>query len=113
MLRVLFTGGGTAGHVTPNMAVMEMAGEHNWNVAYVGSASGIERQMVSDLGIPYFIVASGKLRRYFSWRNLVEPLFLLWGVAQSAVLCRRWKPDAVFSKGGFGDSVQPTSLGDS
>ena len=101
MPRVLFTGGGTAGHVTPNIALMERAGDHNWDIAYVGSASGIEREMVRGLGIPYFIVASGKLRRYFSWRNFVDPLLLFWGVAQSAILCRRWKPDAVFSKGGF------------
>jgi UDP-N-acetylglucosamine--N-acetylmuramyl-(pentapeptide) pyrophosphoryl-undecaprenol N-acetylglucosamine transferase len=101
MPRVLFTGGGTAGHVTPNIALLEAATGKNWEVAYVGSAAGIEREMISALGVPYYPVASGKLRRYFSWQNFIEPFFILWGVLQSVVLCLHWRPDAVFSKGGF------------
>jgi UDP-N-acetylglucosamine--N-acetylmuramyl-(pentapeptide) pyrophosphoryl-undecaprenol N-acetylglucosamine transferase len=101
MPRVLFTGGGTAGHVTPNIALLEAAADKNWEVAYVGSAAGIEREMIGALGISYYPVASGKLRRYFSWKNFVDPLFILWGLLQSVALCLRLRPDAVFSKGGF------------
>lgn len=101
MPRVLFTGGGTAGHVTPNIALLEAAIGKNWEVAYVGSAAGIEREMIGALGIPYYPVASGKLRRYFSWQNFFDPFFILWGMLQSVVLCLRLRPDAVFSKGGF------------
>jgi UDP-N-acetylglucosamine--N-acetylmuramyl-(pentapeptide) pyrophosphoryl-undecaprenol N-acetylglucosamine transferase len=98
---VLFTGGGTAGHVTPNIAVLEAASCKSWEVAYVGSAAGIEREMIGALGIPYYSVASGKLRRYFSWQNFIDPFFILWGLVQSVALCLRLRPDAVFSKGGF------------
>ncbi len=101
MPRVLFTGGGTAGHVTPNIALLEAAIGKNWELAYVGSTAGIEREMIGALGIPYYPVASGKLRRYFSWQNFIDPFFILWGMLQSIVLCLRLRPDAVFSKGGF------------
>ena len=101
MPRVLFTGGGTAGHVTPNIALLEAASGKSWEVAYVGSAAGIEREMIGALGIPYYAVASGKLRRYFSWQNFIDPFCILWGLVQSVALCLRLRPDAVFSKGGF------------
>ena len=101
MARVLFTGGGTAGHVTPNIALLEAATDRSWEVAYVGSADGIEREMIGALGIPYYTVASGKLRRYFSWQNCIDPFFVFWGLVQSVALCLRLRPDAVFSKGGF------------
>jgi UDP-N-acetylglucosamine--N-acetylmuramyl-(pentapeptide) pyrophosphoryl-undecaprenol N-acetylglucosamine transferase len=101
MTRVLFTGGGTAGHVTPNIALLEAASGKRWELAYVGSAAGIEREMIGTLGIPYYCVSSGKLRRYFSWKNFIDPFFIIWGLVQSVVLCLRLRPDAVFSKGGF------------
>jgi UDP-N-acetylglucosamine--N-acetylmuramyl-(pentapeptide) pyrophosphoryl-undecaprenol N-acetylglucosamine transferase len=101
MPRVLFTGGGTAGHVTPNIALLEAAKSKSWEVAYVGSAEGIEREMIGAMGVAYYSVSSGKLRRYFSWQNFIDPFFILWGILQSLVLCFRWRPDVVFSKGGF------------
>ena len=101
MPRVLFTGGGTAGHVTPNIALLEAAKDKSWEVAYVGSAAGIEREMIGALGVPYYCVASGKLRRYFSWKNFIDPFFIILGLVQSIALCFRLRPDAVFSKGGF------------
>jgi len=101
MFRVLFTGGGTAGHVTPNIALLEAASGKSWGVAYVGSADGIEREMIGAMGVPYYPVASGKLRRYFAWQNFIDPCLIFWGVLQSLVLCLRLRPDAVFSKGGF------------
>jgi UDP-N-acetylglucosamine--N-acetylmuramyl-(pentapeptide) pyrophosphoryl-undecaprenol N-acetylglucosamine transferase len=87
--------------VTPNIALLEAAIGKNWDVAYVGSTAGIEREMIGVLGIPYYAVASGKLRRYFSWQNFIDPFFILWGMLQSLVLCLRLRPDVVFSKGGF------------
>ncbi|MDC0068892.1 undecaprenyldiphospho-muramoylpentapeptide beta-N-acetylglucosaminyltransferase [Gammaproteobacteria bacterium] len=101
MLRVLFTGGGTAGHVTPNIALLEAAIGKKWDVSYVGSNAGIEREIIGGMGIPYYAVESGKLRRYFSWQNFIDPFFILWGMLQSVLLCLRLRPDAVFSKGGF------------
>lgn len=99
--RIIFTGGGTAGHVTPNIALMEALVEDNWVVNYVGSNKGIERQLIAPLGVPFHGIATGKLRRYFSWQNFIDPLFILWGFLQSLVLCLRLRPDVVFSKGGF------------
>ena len=87
--------------MTPNIALLEAAIDKSWDVAYVGSTAGIEREMIGALGIPYYAVASGKLRRYFSWQNFIDPFFILWGMLQSLVLCLRLRPDVVFSKGGF------------
>jgi len=98
---ILFTGGGTAGHVTPNLALIHAARARGWQVSYVGSAQGIEHEMVQAQQVPYFAVASGKLRRYFDWQNFIDPFKLLLGVCQAFVLCLRLKPDVVFSKGGF------------
>lgn len=101
MPHVFFTGGGTAGHVTPNIALIEGARVRGWQVDYVGSRSGIEGDMIRPLGLPFHHVASGKLRRYFSWQNFVDPLLIVLGVFQSLWLCLRRRPDVVFSKGGF------------
>ena len=100
-LRVLFTGGGTAGHVTPNIALIEAARTRGWQVSYAGSGKGIEREMMARIDVPFRAVASGKLRRYFSWENFIDPFRIAWGVLQSLWLCLSVKPDVVFSKGGF------------
>ena len=100
-MRILFTGGGTAGHVTPNLALIEVAREKGWQMLYVGTKSGIEREMIGRVGIDYHPIASGKLRRYFSWQNFIDPFRILWGLVQSVWICVRQKPDLVFSKGGF------------
>ncbi len=97
---LVFTGGGTAGHVTPNLALIEQL-KSDFEIAYVGSKRGVEQQMVTAKKIPYHAVRSGKLRRYFSWQNLRDPFNLMVGIVQSAVLLRRLKPKLVFSKGGF------------
>lgn len=100
-MKVLFTGGGTAGHVTPNIALMEAARQKGWELLYLGSPDGIEGGIIGPLGVPFHAVQSGKLRRYFSWKNLLDPLRVLVGLLQSLVICLREKPDRVFSKGGF------------
>lgn len=101
MVHLLFTGGGTAGHVTPNLALIEAVSEMDWRVSYAGSAHGIEREMVSEVGVDFHAVSSGKLRRYFSWENFIDPFRIVFGVLQSLLLCLRLRPDVVFSKGGF------------
>lgn len=98
---IIFTGGGTAGHVIPNIPIIEALKQKHWTVEYIGSSKGIERDMMKALDVPFHSVRSGKLRRYFSFRHLLEPLNILVGIMQSWWLLFRKKPNLVFSKGGF------------
>lgn len=98
---IVFTGGGTAGHVTPNIALIKEFRKEGWNVEYIGSVSGIEKEMIEPLDIPFHGVSSGKLRRYFSLKNLLDPFKIILGIIQSFLLFYKIKPDVVFSKGGF------------
>jgi UDP-N-acetylglucosamine--N-acetylmuramyl-(pentapeptide) pyrophosphoryl-undecaprenol N-acetylglucosamine transferase len=100
-MKILFTGGGSAGHVTPNIALIERARSEGWECVYVGSRAGIEKEIVEPLEIPYYPIASGKLRRYFDWQNFIDPFYILVGIIQSLFICLRDRPDVVFSKGGF------------
>lgn len=99
--KIIFTGGGTAGHVTPNIALIDALQSEGWCINYVGSKHGIEETMIKSMKIPYHAVCSGKLRRYFSWKNFIDPLKILLGIWQSYWLMRRIKPHIIFSKGGF------------
>jgi UDP-N-acetylglucosamine--N-acetylmuramyl-(pentapeptide) pyrophosphoryl-undecaprenol N-acetylglucosamine transferase len=101
MKKIVLTGGGTAGHVTPNIALISSLQKSGWQVEYIGSHDGIERQLITDLGIPYYGIASGKLRRYIDWQNFTDPFKVLKGIVDAFCLIRKIKPDAVFSKGGF------------
>ena len=102
MKRIVLTGGGTAGHVTPNLALIPPLQKQGWEVHYIGSEDGIERTLVKDLpGVTYHCIAAGKLRRYADVRNLTDPFRVIKGVGQSARLLGRIKPDIVFAKGGF------------
>jgi len=101
MIRILFTGGGTAGHVNPNLALIKLLEKKGCNIAYIGSKDGVEQRMVTARHIPYYSVRSGKLRRYFSWQNFIDPFNLLIGIFQSYRIIRRLKPNVIFSKGGF------------
>ncbi|MCH9762946.1 MAG: undecaprenyldiphospho-muramoylpentapeptide beta-N-acetylglucosaminyltransferase [Gammaproteobacteria bacterium] len=98
--KLVFTGGGTAGHVTPNLALIDGLSA-DFEMAYMGSMHGVEHQIITDKKIAYYAVRSGKLRRYFSWKNFKDPFNLVIGVIQSAFILRRLKPRLVFSKGGF------------
>lgn len=100
-MKILFAGGGSAGHVTPSIAVIERLRSEGWDVRYVGSRTGIEREIISRLGIPYFNIPTGKLRRYFSWQNFLDPFLVIAGMFKSLFICVRERPDIVFSKGGF------------
>lgn len=95
------TGGGTAGHVTPNIALFPYLKENGFDIIYVGSYEGIEKKLVSEQGIAYEGISSGKLRRYFSLKNFTDPFRVLKGFGEAKKLMKKHKPDVVFSKGGF------------
>lgn len=99
--KIVLTGGGTAGHVTPNLALIEVLQSEGWKIDYIGSADGVEKGMVEAMKIPFHAIKTGKLRRYFSWKNFLDPFNVILGMLQSILLLRRLKPDVVFSKGGF------------
>jgi len=100
--RIVLTGGGTAGHVTPNLALLPYLFKDNWDIHYVGTKDGIERDLVSRFEyVRYHSIQSGKLRRYVDLRNLTDPLKVLFGIAQSLFLISRTRPSVIFSKGGF------------
>lgn len=102
MKTIVLTGGGTAGHVTPHLALLPRLQAGGWLVHYIGTEAGIERGMMEAReGILYHVISSGKLRRYFSWRNLSDPFRVLAGFFQSVGILGKIKPDLVFSKGGF------------
>lgn len=98
---IFFTGGGSAGHVTPNIALIEQLQKEGFHTAYVGSEHGIEASLIKPLHIPYYAISTGKLRRQWDWRNLLTPWQVVHGIWQSFWLCRRHKPGLLFSKGGF------------
>jgi UDP-N-acetylglucosamine--N-acetylmuramyl-(pentapeptide) pyrophosphoryl-undecaprenol N-acetylglucosamine transferase len=98
---ILFTGGGSAGHVTPNIALIEKFQKNNWNIVYFGSFNGIEKKLISKLGINYYAISTGKLRRYFSWQNFIDPLKIAIGIIQTLIWCIKLRPAVIFSKGGF------------
>lgn len=98
--KIFFTGGGSAGHVTPNIALMEYLRGRKWGVCYVGSTDGIDRNLIERLHIPYYGISTGKFRRPFSWKNLLDPFLVILGMVQSLILCLKYNPDIVFSKGG-------------
>ena len=101
MKHIVLTGGGTAGHVTPNIALIPRLKELGYEISYIGSLDGIEKKLIEELNIPYYGIASGKLRRYFDLKNFSDPFKVLKGYAQSRKLLKKLKPDVIFSKGGF------------
>ena len=101
MKRILLTGGGTAGHVTPNIALLPRLRELGYDISYMGSYEGIERRLIEELQIPYYGISSGKLRRYFDPKNFTDPFKVLKGCIEARRIIRKLQPDVVFSKGGF------------
>lgn len=100
---IFFTGGGTAGHVTVNLALLPRFRQEGWQVGYMGSYDGIERQLVDHIEpkVPYYPISTGKLRRYFDLQNFKDPFKVLKGIVQAYFIIRKQKPDIIFSKGGF------------
>ena len=101
MKKIVMTGGGTAGHVTPNIALFPRLQEMGYDIHYIGSYTGIEKQLIEDQGIKYYGISSGKLRRYFDPKNFSDPAKVVKGYFQAKQLLKKIKPDIVFSKGGF------------
>lgn len=101
MKHIVLTGGGTAGHVTPNIALIPALQEKGYQISYIGSYNGIEKKLIEELGIPYYGISSGKLRRYFDPKNFSDPFRVLKGFSEAKKLLKQLKPDVVFSKGGF------------
>lgn len=98
---IVFTGGGTAGHVTPNLALMQAAENEGWRIYYIGSKNSVEQSMMLACNTPFYAIQSGKLRRYFSWKNFFDPFKILLGIGQAYRLLQKLETDVVFSKGGF------------
>jgi len=101
MKKIVMTGGGTAGHVTPNIALFPALQKEGYEISYIGSYEGIEKRLIEEQGVPYYGISSGKLRRYFDPKNFSDPFKVLKGYHQSVRLLKKLKPDVVFSKGGF------------
>jgi UDP-N-acetylglucosamine--N-acetylmuramyl-(pentapeptide) pyrophosphoryl-undecaprenol N-acetylglucosamine transferase len=98
---LILTGGGTAGHVTPNLALIPKLEELEVEIFYVGRKSGIERGLLEKTDVPYYGISAGKLRRYFDLRNISDIFLVGAGFVQSFFLLRKLRPQVVFSKGGF------------
>ena len=101
MKKIVMTGGGTAGHVTPNIALMPALKEAGYEISYIGSHNGIEKGLIEAQNIPYYGISSGKLRRYFDPKNFSDPFRVLKGYTEALGLMHKLKPNIVFSKGGF------------
>ena len=102
MKKIVLTGGGTLGHVTPHLSLIPHLLQAGYEIHYIGTEKGMEAEKIRSLpGVTYHAVQSGKLRRYFSWQNFIDPFKVIAGAFQSARLMGKLKPDVVFSKGGF------------
>lgn len=99
--KIIMTGGGTAGHVTPNLALIPKLKEEGFEIKYIGSNDGIEKEIITKNNIPFYGISCGKLRRYFDVKNFTDPFKIIKGIAQALVILSREKPDVIFSKGGF------------
>ncbi|HCR40556.1 MAG TPA: undecaprenyldiphospho-muramoylpentapeptide beta-N-acetylglucosaminyltransferase [Lachnospiraceae bacterium] len=101
MKRIVLTGGGTAGHVTPCIALLPALKEEGYDIQYIGSYNGIERKLIEEYRIPYHGISSGKLRRYFDLKNFSDPFRVIKGYREACKIIKQLDPDIVFSKGGF------------
>ena len=99
--KIVLTGGGTAGHVTPNMALIPKLRELDYEIVYMGSYDGIEKKLIEDFDIPYYGIATGKFRRYFDPKNFSDPFRVIKGMMEARKYLKEIKPDVLFSKGGF------------
>lgn len=101
MKKIVLTGGGTAGHVTPNIALLPGLREAGYDILYIGSYEGMEKNLIQAEGVAYRGIATGKFRRYFSLKNLTDPFRVIKGYFEARKYIREYQPDVVFSKGGF------------
>ncbi len=101
MKKIVLTGGGTAGHVTPNIALLPALQEAGYEITYMGSYDGIEKKLIGDFELPYVGISTGKFRRYFDLKNLTDPFRVVKGFSEARKFLKEYQPDVVFSKGGF------------
>ncbi|MCR5094734.1 MAG: undecaprenyldiphospho-muramoylpentapeptide beta-N-acetylglucosaminyltransferase [Lachnospiraceae bacterium] len=101
MKKLCLTGGGTAGHVTPHLALIPKLRERGYEIFYIGSYDGIEKRLIADFDVPYYGISTGKLRRYFDPQNFSDPFRVLKGCREAMKILRKERPDLIFSKGGF------------
>lgn len=101
MKKIVLTGGGTAGHVTPNIALFPSLREADYEITYMGSYDGIEKKLISDFDIPYVGISTGKFRRYLDLKNFTDPFRVMKGFAEAKKFLKGYQPDVIFSKGGF------------
>lgn len=99
--KIVLTGGGTAGHVTPNIALIKGLKERGYEIKYIGSYDGIEKKLIEEIGINYEGISSGKFRRYLSAKNLTDPFRVIKGYSEAKKIIKNYNPDILFSKGGF------------
>ncbi len=101
MKKIVLTGGGSAGHVTPNIALLPSLRDADYEITYMGSYDGIEKRLIGDFDIPYVGISTGKFRRYLDLKNFTDPFRVLKGFSEAKKFLKSYKPDVVFSKGGF------------
>ena len=101
MKKIVLTGGGTAGHVTPNLALLPSLKAAGYEITYMGSYDGIEKKLIGDFDIPYVGISTGKFRRYFDPKNFTDPFRVIKGFSEAKKFLKQYRPDVVFSKGGF------------
>lgn len=99
--KIVLTGGGTAGHITPNIALLPRLAKEDYEVFYIGSYEGMEKRLLEDFNIPYYGIATGKFRRYFDLKNFTDPFRVMKGFSEARKILKQIQPDIVFSKGGF------------
>lgn len=99
--KIVLTGGGTAGHVTPNIALLPELQKAGYEISYIGSYDGIEKKLITDYGIPYYGIATGKFRRYLDIKNFTDPFKVIKGFSEARRYLKQIRPNVVFSKGGF------------
>lgn len=101
MKKIILTGGGSAGHVTPNLALITELKKEGWEIHYIGTEEGIEKGIVAPTGVNYHSIKAGKLRRYANIKNITDPFKVVYGILQASNLVHKIKPNIIFSKGGF------------
>ena len=99
--KIVMTGGGTAGHVTPNIALFPALRAEDYEIHYIGSFDGIEKKLIEDFDVPYYGISTGKFRRYFDPKNFSDPFRVMKGFFEARKILKHIKPEIVFSKGGF------------
>ncbi len=100
MKKIVMTGGGTAGHVTPNIAIINEL-KNEYEIHYIGSKNSIEENLIKEQNITFYGISSGKLRRSLNFKNFTDIFRVLKGLSESIILLRKIKPDLIFSKGGY------------